>query len=481
VSRPAPAFNLSGREAAAAALQRALHRGEFASEHLRRLREEGRLEQREAALAVQIALCALRHALTIDHILSRVAAYDRRRVPLRLRVLLYTAACQIIWMNRIPEFAAVDEAVELARRRVGRAASTMVNAVLRSLTGAMAQQRTAWQRLNARQVRVSWGQACAFGVDVLPAAQTRADRLAHLAVATGLRRSHFRRWVQRYGEQAAEAAAWASQAVPPIVVHRNPLRVEPDSFAAGVQEAFGEMAVCTADVAFLPGGANVAALPLLRQGGAFVQDVTAHRAALAVGAQPGERILDLCAAPGGKAVALALQMQDRGQVIACDTVRERLARVAENAARMGLSCIHTRHLPQDAEARPPADLHDACDAALVDVPCANTGVLARRPEARFGLTPVKLRSLARLQGRLLRRAAACVRPGGRLVYSTCSLEPEENEQIVAAFVRQPEPPQSRGGRTWQTVSQETALPAWGARLADWRDGGYTAVLRRAPM
>lgn len=177
-------------------------------------------------------------------------------------------------------------------------------------------------------------------------------------------------------------------------------------------------------------------------------------------------MLDLCAAPGGKSVVLALALCDRGEIVACDRAPDRLARVDENATRLGLKCIRTQLLPDDVA--DVLNLFPRFDAALVDVPCSNTGVIARRPEARLGLTPRKLRALVETQRHLLRRAAACLRPGGRLVFSTCSLEPEENEQVVAEFLAENPP--------WRLDVQETTLPAWGPRLSDWHDGGYFARL-----
>ena len=199
-----------------------------------------------------------------------------------------------------------------------------------------------------------------------------------------------------------------------------------------------------------------------------MQDVTARAAALLVDARPGESVLDFCAAPGGKSIVLAQQMGDRGEVLACDASPERILRVRENTRRLRLTSIRT-HLIRTSDASE-SDLTRMFDAALVDVPCANTGVIARRPEARLGLTTEKLASLVELQRALLRRAAASVRPGGRLVYSTCSIEPQENGQIVEAFVA--ETP------AWELVTSQTTLPTWGPRLSDWRDGGFAALLVR---
>jgi 16S rRNA (cytosine967-C5)-methyltransferase len=149
--------------------------------------------------------------------------------------------------------------------------------------------------------------------------------------------------------------------------------------------------------------------------------------AAAVDPQPGETILDLCAAPGGKATHLTELMKDQGRVIACDTDARRLQTIRELAGRLGLTGVTTIRI--DPEAEPPEGLFDR---VLVDVPCSNTGVLGRRPEARWRLRPEDLRHLTALQGRLLRQAAARVKPGGVVVYSTCSIEPEENRAVVEA-------------------------------------------------
>lgn len=461
--------SLGGREAALQAVHGALRGHRFVSDTLGELRRQGRLEGREAALATEVALGAVRHVHTIASVLGRVAEFDQRRVKAELRAVLYTAAYQLIWLDRIPEFAAVDEAVSLARRMVGARGAGMVNAILRNMTRAIERHRVPWQRLDPGQIRVSWDQACAFKLDVLPAPDDEDGSLAHMAAATGEQLDRYAALVERFGVRAAEQTAWAAQAVPAIALHRNILRINPAVFQTRVREEYGRAVEWSPDVAFLPASANVVDTLLFREGRVYVQDVTAHAAALLVGARPGESVLDFCAAPGGKSVVLAQQMDDRGEVVAVDASPERILRVRDNATRLRLTSIRT-HLIQTSDASEPP-LARRFDAVLVDVPCSNSGVIARRPEARLGLTPEKLASLVKLQTALLRRAAKTVRGGGRLVYSTCSIEPEENEQVVEAFVQ--ESPQ------WDLGRAETTLPQWGPHLSDWHDGGFAASLQRS--
>jgi len=456
---------LDGRSAALQAVIDALRGRQFVTETLRTLRTSGRLDRREAKLAMEIGQGTIRHLLTIEHLLTVLASLVAQRTKPVVRAVLCTAAYQIVWMDRIPPFAAVDRAVELGRRLAGGRIPALVNAVLRRLTDAIALRRTPWERLNPCQVRVDWTLACQFDRPVLPAPD---DLIAHLAVATGERVERYAELTDRCGPQNAEAVAWAWRATPPTVLQVNTLRATPQQVAVKLRAAVGDACEWIGETVFVPAGISLFDTPPFADGLLYVQDTTGHAAALAVEARPGERVLDLCAAPGGKSVTLALRMQDRGLVLACDTVPQRLARVSENAARLGLKCISPQLLS------PPGHLpteHDLFDAAIVDVPCSNSGVIARRPEARLGLTPAKLAALVTVQRELLRRAARHVRPGGRLVYSTCSVEPDENERVVADFLA--------CHSDWRLDTQQTIWPAWGPRLGDWRDGGYFARLRRS--
>ena len=177
---------------------------------------------------------------------------------------------------------------------------------------------------------------------------------------------------------------------------------------------------------------HVPSLPGFGDGHFTVQDPSAASAARLLAPLPGQQVLDLCAAPGTKSTHLAELMENRGRVVAADSHPGRLKLIAPAATRLGLSTIEAVLVDESGDNLPPGPF----DAVLVDVPCSNTGVLGKRPEARWRLEPDEPERLSRLQWNLLERAAERVTPGGRLVYSTCSIEPIENEDLVANFLRQ---------------------------------------------
>jgi 16S rRNA (cytosine967-C5)-methyltransferase len=453
------------RTRAVQAVMGALRGAQFAQDAFAAERPAGG-DPREMGLSFAIALGTLRHLITIEHVLGRVAKYEPRRVRADVRAAICTGAFQLVWMDRVPDYAAVDAAVEIARRTSGVPAARMVNAVLRRVGRAIEATGVAWQRGAAREVRTGWETACRFREAVLPEPADEAGWSRYLAAAAGERPGRFAQLVERHGRAAAEAVAWASQAIPAVMLVRNPRRCAAEEFVNAARASGAELSARDGDHAFLPAGVAAGALELVQTGQAYVQDPTAAAAAQAVAAQPGERVLDLCAAPGGKALALALALEDRGEVLACDLDRERLGRVAENATRLELRSI--RPLAVDATDPGEALAAGAFDAVLVDAPCSNTGVIARRPEARLGLTEQKLAALVVLQEQLLATARRCVRPGGRIVYSTCSIEPAENDGVVGAF--------AQGDAGVALQDSALTLPAWGPRPQDWRDGGYWARL-----
>jgi 16S rRNA (cytosine967-C5)-methyltransferase len=198
-------------------------------------------------------------------------------------------------------------------------------------------------------------------------------------------------------------------------------------------------------------------LPGYHEGWFCVQDESAMRVASALGPKPGWRVLDVCSAPGGKTTHLAELMRDEGRIVACDIDEGRLRTVGELAARLQLKSV-------EADRQQTDETESGFDAALVDVPCGNTGVLGRRPEVRSRLRMEDIRHLVIVQRRLLKTAIERVRPGGVVVYSTCSIEPEENAELVRGILS------THGGVRLE--AEEAATPGRPA------DGGYWARLRK---
>jgi len=282
------------------------------------------------------------------------------------------------------------------------------------------------------------------------------------AAGPAIRYSHppflLERWRDQFGEETAlELVRW-NQDTPPLYARANPLRVKAEAHLNEVGRP-------------VPGAEGFYEVPHLpwqeiNDGEAYMQDPSTRLAVELLSAQPGERILDACAAPGGKAAFLAGQMKNEGLLVAAESDPDRLERLLGNLSRLGVTCAQTQlvdwnHHPLPAE----MEEHAPFDAILLDVPCSNTGVMQRRVEVRHRLHPEDFETLRPLQARLLDAVAPLLKPGGRLLYSTCSLDREENEEQVAAFL---------GRHKGWTLEKEGASLPW----RDGFDGAYAAKLVR---
>ncbi|MBX3467803.1 MAG: methyltransferase domain-containing protein [Planctomycetes bacterium] len=268
-------------------------------------------------------------------------------------------------------------------------------------------------------------------------------------------------WIARHGDATAAELCRAANDPPPLFARVQPLRATREQVIAALAAEGVEARALELEHALRleAGRGAFRRTGPWRRGELSIQDLTAQRVAPLLDPRPGERLLDLCAAPGTKTAALAERARDQAPLLACDRAPARLRKVEQGAARLGLTSITTRvhdgrHVGALADAGP-------FDAVLVDAPCSNTGVLRRRPEARWRYDLASQRRLARDQAAILATAAALVRPGGRVVYSVCSIEPEEGEALVRA---QP---------GLRLEREELILPSPGGG-----DGGYLALLAR---
>ena len=422
--------------------------------------EHGQLSRRDRDLATELAYGTLRRRGTLDHVIATFSSCPLRRIQPRVLEILRLGAYQLLFLDKIPPSAAVNEAARVARRVSSKGAVGFVNACLRSIGRAIAAKSEEPGDDPRAALPLGDGGYCLFKQPLLP--DPRRSPAEHLAAAHSHPAWLVRRWLRNYGEAATLRLCECGNATPPIVLRVNRLRTTRDGLLAELVRG-GHWARPAGDAhVVLAHAGDLGQLPALRDGLCTVQGLGASRAAERLGPQAGELLVDVCSAPGSKACQLAELAENQARVVALDLSPRRLDRVRENVRRLGVRTVWAVAADGTACER----LFGApFDGALVDVPCSNTGVLARRVEMRWRLTEARLGTLAQLQWRLAASAARVVRPGGRLVYSTCSLEPEENDQIVERLCRE---------RTdLELVEAATFLPP---DTGD--DGGYVAVLKR---
>ena len=449
----------TARELALAAL---LDRKGMVVRHLHRRLDERSVSPAEAALATQLTCGVVRRRRTLDAILSAYSALPGKAQPPAVREILRLAVYQIAFLNKIPNFAAVNEAVSACRKRHPRLVR-FVNAVCRSIARGLSDERAGAAPLTGRAIAVT--PDCHRVGDRQLLGLSAGDPAVLLADLCSLPDELAQRWCQRAGSpERAFAAAMQVNAPPVIVARVNPVQTTVPRVLEMLAEA-GVQAVAHSDgrsIVFVD-HVSVADLEVFRRGLITPQDATAANVVPALEVAPGMRVLDLGAAPGTKTTQLGELMGGRGEIVAVDVSSEKLSRIEAGARRCRLDNVRTC-LAGDVVSLSPASF----DRVLVDAPCSNTGVLARRVEARWRFRADRLNKLATDQRRILAMAAAFLTPGGRLLYSTCSLEPEENQRVVHAVVNK--------HRHLKLVAERGVEPLGFAPPHEVHDGGYHAVL-----
>jgi 16S rRNA (cytosine967-C5)-methyltransferase len=429
VPRQAPknrAADLSPARKAAFEILQAVERGQTHSDELLRGRAVEGLSAADRNLATALVLGVLRWQIQLDRALQGLLSRPNAKLDTEVRIALRLGAFQILHMDRIPARAAIDESVELAKRVGQRFASAMVNAVLRKL------------------VTSRTGTARAPGIATCT---THAD--GDLWSEQSITGSHpawmVERWTRFYGEEAAAGICRHGQLQPMSAVRLAETEVESEVeaelSAAGIELEPGEL-LARARVVL---AGDVTGCAAFREGRVRLQDegsqLVAELAAFADGDldREAKSILDACAAPGGKTLILA-ERNPEARIVACESSKPRLEQMRKRFSGLGerVEC-RLQDSAKLASAKLGAtslDAPEAFDTALADVPCSGTGTLGRNPEIRHRLRAEDLERQAERQRAILKAVLCAVRPGGKVFYSTCSLEPEENEQVVAAVLAQ---------------------------------------------
>ena len=429
--------------------------GAFAALALDRALSRHELSPLDRGLATEIVYGVTRRRNTLDWALGLVLSRPLEGLDPWTRNALRLGAYQLLYLDAIPAHAAVNEAVELGKRYGHAGIAKLINGVLRNLA----------RRLPA-----------------LPYPDPATDPVAHLA----LRHSHpewlVRRWLARFGFAETVALLEADNAAPAFTIRANRLRTSREELLAQL----GREGVVAEPGRYHPQALNLLEHPAVTEIRAFdqglftVQDETSMLATAALDPRPGNTVLDACAGMGGKTTHLAELMGNDGRVIAADIHPHKLEKLREAAVRLGVEIVEARQ----ADARElGGELEGRADAALVDAPCTGLGVLRRRPDARWRKRESMLGEMPELQYEILVSAARCLRPGGVLVYSTCSIEPEENGAVVRRLLSQlpgfsPDPlqphlPNALGPDLGPGASELQLLPH-----RHGVDGFYVARLRR---
>jgi 16S rRNA (cytosine967-C5)-methyltransferase len=398
-------------------------------------------DDRDKALAAEIAIGVQRWRAALDHLIIYYSKRPLDRLDREVVEILRLTAYQLLFLTRVPVSAAVDDGVKLTGRVGKRSAAGLVNAVLRAVSRDRTKIRlpaSHTQRASAlfRQSDTDHLNAdTTYDVHVLPARPTDpADRKAaldYLSITLSHPRWLVERWLTRYGFEATETWLMFNNSTAPLTLRPNGFRN--DAYQL-IERLAGQGVIVrrgryVSEALIVEHGRPLGGLAA-DEGWFVVQDEASQLVTLLAGTEPGRCVLDTCASPGGKTTALATRIPKDGLIVACDVRDRRIDLLVRTIRRTGASKVRV----VQADLLQPLPFSRAFDCVFVDAPCSGLGTLRRDPDIKWRRREGDLSGLASSQVTMLRHAAAVVRPGGRLVYATCSSEPEENEGVAAAFV-----------------------------------------------
>lgn len=436
----------SAREAAYTALMACEKQGAWSDQAIRSASKKWNLSPRDAALAARLCYGVVQNRLLLDFWIDTFSSTPASKLDGPVRQSLRLGLYQLQFLDRIPDRAAVNESVELVRKYVrNKGAAGLTNAVLRSAQRA----------------------------EHLPIPES-GDRLEQLSIQY----SHPLPLVKLLSRELngdVEPLLALNNTPADMVLQVNPMRTTAQDLLSELTQAGAEaephpwLEGCL----LVKGSGDLEQLPAFQQGKCYVQDAGARLCALAADPKPGDKVLDACAAPGGKSFAMALAMGDRGDILARDLHENKLRRIQSGARRLGLQSIHTA--AADGRVFQP-ELEQAFDLVVADVPCSGLGIIRKKPDIRYkNLKDTE--GLPAIQSALLANLSRYVRPGGTLVYSTCTVLGRENQDVVAAFLAgHPDfrlEPFQLPGPVGETPGQITLWPQ-----IHGTDGFYIAKLRR---
>lgn len=359
-----------------------------------------RLDRRDAALATRLTYGVLQNRLKLDFYLQQLLTGKLKALHPAVRDILHLGLYQLYEMDKVPSSAAVNESVDMAKKycKKQRYAPGLVNAVLRKAAAAQLKEPTGWQ-----------------------------EQYSHPQPLIDLLKSYV-------GKTRIEPMLKANNQAPDPVAQVNTLRISADALQKQLEEegVTARPHDWMPDCLVLSNAGNLEQLPSFRQGLFYIQDAAAKLSVLCAGIPENANVLDCCASPGGKSFAAAIAMHGTGQITSCDIYAHKAELIANGAARLGIGNLTAREL--DATVHVP-QWENAMDVVIADVPCSGLGIIRKKPDIRYKDLG-QMQALPALQLQILKNQAGYVRPGGVLLYSTCTLVREENEGVVEAFLQE---------------------------------------------
>ncbi|WP_037352771.1 16S rRNA (cytosine(967)-C(5))-methyltransferase RsmB [Selenomonas sp. FC4001] len=438
------------REIAIKILNEVHEEGAYANVALARHLRKADLSDQDRRFVTELVYGAVKAGDTLDWILRRYVNRPLKKIPPMVREILRLGLYQIFYLDKVPASAACNTAVELTKKYSHAGTVKFVNAVLRTA--------------------VREPEKAAF-----PEGKGKATE------GLALKSQHpywlVKRWVKQFGFEEAETLCAFDNGQPVLSVRTNTLKSNREDLLKALQAAGAEVQ----ESQWTPEGILVTAhgaldnLAPLQEGLCQVQDESSMLVAHVVDPQPGELIIDCCSAPGGKTTHMAALMKNEGRIVAGDIYEHKLERIEENAQRLGITIIE----PTLLDAREVGEEYeDMADRVLVDAPCSGLGVLRRKPDARWNKSAEEIAALPTLQGEILDSAAKALKAGGVLVYSTCTIDPSENDEVVEAFLtRHPEFTLEQTGDFLPVKRPDKMVQLYPQR--DGTDGFFIARMRKA--
>jgi 16S rRNA (cytosine967-C5)-methyltransferase len=447
----------SARAIAAQVLRECDPARDYAGPILERLLDQTEERQR----ATDLVYGTLRNLNALDAALAQFSGRPTSRIAPPLLSILWIGVYELAHSPATPVYSIVNEAVRNVENAAGKKQTGFVNAVLRQIVRHIADRQIELARANPRRTLIQSPQSgCQFDTDFLPDPATSLPD--YLSTCFSLPLWLVGEWLDQFGLQQTRSICLACNRRPSLYVRVNSLRTTPSALVTMFEQAGIQVEMAPdSGMIKVAGPHAVTKLPGFAEGLFTIQDLSASQAVRVLDPQPGWSILDLCSAPGTKTTQLAEAARDSARIIATDINPDRLDRVHENLTRLELKSVTIVPYAQleQGQAR-------SFDAILLDAPCSNTGVLARRVEARFRIRRKAVREIAATQKALLAKAAGLVKPGGRICYSTCSIQHQEN-QDVRDFLME--------NSRFELAREELTLPS--AESFD-HDGAYIALLTR---